>query len=197
MTQNSIHQNTTSDRKQSDVLYSPAPHSCRGHGNKAIIFILGFAIGFGSFWLWDKNNSVSSDRNEDKMIGTLVPSKENKTVIPNKTENNSISIISQAAGNLVVITEVQDEQPTWVAIHEDVDGKPANILGAQLFDAGAYSGTVSLLRNTEPGHKYYAILYKDNGDRMFDYTTDLPLEQASTGGLISASFTTLSESPPL
>ena len=198
MTENSIHQKTTLDKKQSDVLYS-TNHMHNGRGKQMIIFLLGLAIGFGSFWLWDKNNTTTSetDKNGDKMKETSARSKENNIIAPseNEIEKNSITVVSQGAGNLVVVTEVRVLQPTWVAIHEDVNGVPSNILGAQLFDAGVYSGTVVLLRNTESGRKYYAVLYKDNGDRTFDYVVDLPVERVS-GGFIFALFTTVDGSSP-
>lgn len=198
MTENNIHQNTTSGRKQSDVLYSATSNACSSRGKQIFIFFLGFVVGLGSFWLWDKNNAVPSgiERNGGEAKEAAALAKENTAAVPNETEKNRVSVISQESGNLVVVTEAEVLEPTWVAIHEDVDGKPANILGAQLFDAGTHSGTVALLRNTEPGHKYYAILYKDNGDRVFDYTIDLPVERAS-GGVVSASFMTVAEPPPL
>lgn len=161
-----------------------------------VIFLLGFALGFGSFWLWNKNNAVSSDKNSADTKGILIPAKENGDGVINEKDRNRIVAVSQEASSLVVITEVQVEEPTWVAIHEDVDGKPANILGAQLFDAGVHSGTVALLRNTEPGRTYHALLYKDNGDRVFDYVVDLPVESASET-VVSASFITTPQSIPL
>lgn len=167
-----------------------------GCGKHLVIFLLGFALGFGSFWLWNKNNTVSSDKNSADIKGILIPAKENGDGVINEKDRNRIVAVSQEAGSLVVITEVQVEEPTWVAIHEDVDGKPANILGAQLFDAGVHSGTVALLRNTEPGRTYHALLYKDNGDRVFDYVIDLPVESASET-VVSASFATTPQSIPL
>ena len=200
MEEKSIHQKTISDRRQSDVLYS-AHNMHNDRGKQTIVFLFGLLIGFGSFWLWDKNNNSTTSipsiyQNSGEIKKSALSTKENKTIAPseNEAEKNSITVVSQVAGNLVVVTEVRVAQPTWVAIHEDVNGVPSNILGAQLFDAGVYSGTVSLLRNTESERKYYAILYKDNGDRLFDYVTDLPLERASQD-LVSASFMTVAESP--
>lgn len=185
--------NNTNQNIQNTVPVSN--HTC---GKLIVVFLGGIIIGFGSFWLWDKNNGVSSDKNfgvgDIKEISTSA--KENDDGVVNEKDRNRVVAISQEAGSLAVITEVQVEEPTWVAIHEDVDGKPANILGAQLFDAGVHSGTVALLRNTESGRTYHALLYKDNGDRVFDYVVDLPVESASET-VVSASFATTPQSIPL
>ena len=170
---------------------------CRdGCGKHVVIFVLGLIVGFGSFWLWNKNNTGPVDKNLDEAKEISASAKEDGADSKNTKERNRVIVVSQEAGSLVVITEVQTEAPMWVAIHEDVDGKPANILGAQLFDAGVYSGTVALLRNTEPGRTYHALLYKDNGDRVFDYVIDLPVEGVSET-VVSASFVTTSQSVPL
>jgi len=64
----------------------------------------------------------------------------------------------------------------WVVIHESSNGAPGNILGAQRFDAGAYSGgSVELLRDTLAGQTYFAMLHLDNNDKSFDHNTDLPV----------------------
>jgi hypothetical protein len=165
--------------------------SSRHRGAQTVSFLLGLIIGFGSFWLWNKNDADLSDVTTSDTKDILVPTEE-YNIATSEKEHNNITIVSQAAGNLVVITKVSVSHPTWVAIHEDVDGLPANILGAQLFNEGVHSGTVSLLRDTESGRKYYAILYQDNGDRMFDYVIDLPVEGVS-GDVVSASFITTLE----
>ncbi|MBI2046440.1 MAG: hypothetical protein HYT28_03420 [Parcubacteria group bacterium] len=165
-------------------------------GKHVFIFLLGFAVGFGSFWLWDKNNTDSADKNLDESKEISASAEEDGSNGANPKERNRVVVVSQEAGSLVVVTEVEVEAPTWVAIHEDVDGKPANILGAQLFDAGIHSGTVALLRNTEPGNTYHAFLYKDNGDRAFDYVIDLPVEGVSET-VVSSSFVAVSPSVPL
>ena len=167
-----------------------------GYGKHIVIFLLGLIVGFGSFWLWDKNNTGLADKNLDEAKEISASAKEDAADDTNTKERNRVIVVSQEAGSLVVVTEVQAEAPTWVAIHEDVDGKPSNILGAQLFDAGVHSGIVALLRNTEPGRTYHAILYKDNGDRVFDYVIDLPVEGISET-VVSASFITISPSVPL
>ena len=78
----------------------------------------------------------------------------------------------------------------WVAVREDRDGVFGNILGAQYLPAGTYTNvTVDLLRGTEPGKIYYAVLYKDDGDKVFDYEKDSIVQ--SENSTIFATFHTL------
>lgn len=101
----------------------------------------------------------------------------NKGVLTSPTaSNNSIMVNDQAAGGIVMIAKVSLAQDGWVAIHEQADGKPGRILGAQRFDMGVYSGgQVELLRDTMAGNTYYAMIHIDDGDKIFDPHVDLPV----------------------
>ncbi len=89
---------------------------------------------------------------------------------------SAIAVDDQAPGLTVAIKFVTLAKDGWVVVHEDRDGKPGNILGAQLFFVGQnQSGSVDLLRGTEEGRVYYAMLHNDDGDRKFDHQKDLPL----------------------
>src|SRR3990167_6515166 len=67
------------------------------------------------------------------------------------------------------------------------NGVPGNILGAQLFDSVSNSGIVELLRGTEEGKIYYAIIRQDDGDRAFDLTKDI-LMTDTDGIFVSTEF---------
>ena len=89
---------------------------------------------------------------------------------------NAIAVNDQLPGMTVDLSLVTLAQDGWVVVHEDRDGKPGSILGARRFSAGEnQSGTVELLRVTQEGKVYYAMLHADDGDRQFDHTKDLPL----------------------
>lgn len=89
---------------------------------------------------------------------------------------NAIAVSDQLPGVRVEIPLVTLAADGWVVIHEDLDGKPGRILGAQRFNAGQnQTGAVDLLRGIEGGRVYYAMLHADDGDRAFDHTRDLPL----------------------
>ncbi len=108
---------------------------------------------------------------------------------------HAVFVQEQIAGNIVVIEKVILEETGWVAIHEDEGGKPGKVLGAQLFDAGAWGGEVILLRATVPGKIYYAIVHRDNGDRTFDLKLDVPL--SASNGLVMSQFKTSEDILPL
>ncbi len=102
----------------------------------------------------------------------------------------SISVSDQAAGEMVTLGRVDMTVDGWVVVHEDRDGAPGNILGAQRFDAGSYSGgSVELLRPTVAGGKYYVMLHADDGDKMYDHTLDTTHVKNSAGMDVVMSFT--------
>jgi hypothetical protein len=88
--------------------------------------------------------------------------------------SSSVAVGDQKAGSEVDISNVKVEKETWVVIREDNGlGELGNILGASLFWSGTYNdGKVALLRPTEAGKNYYAVLYTDDGDRIFDFGKD-------------------------
>ncbi len=151
-----------------------------GKSKTFTVFVLGFVLGIGSFWLWD-NISLIPVENEDVKTGEEVKKEgaETSNRIPLESENtsqsNKLVIPDQEAGGSVSIQYVLFTEPGWVVIHELLpDGSLGNALGAQRFDVGGYTGTVSLLRVTEVGVNYSAVLYRDNGDKRFDLDLDVP-----------------------
>jgi len=107
------------------------------------------------------------------------------TVIdPADLPDYSVEVSNQAAGSSVTLATVSMAANGWVVIHEDMDGAPGNILGAQRFDAGAYEGgRVELLRSTVSGGRYYAMLHLDDGDKSFDHKLDLAIRDGA-GNLV-------------
>ena len=175
-------------------------------GNQKVVEvgILFFLIGFGVSWLIFGRDSEGTDGTaQGDVSGLMVSGSENKKE-PAKDEaasdslpavfggTNTISVRDQSAGKKVDISSVNLEHRSWVVIHEEVDGKPARILGAQRFNEGAHSGAVDLLRATEEGKTDYAMLHSDDGDAVFDSKKDAPLEDAS-GAVIMMRFVTASK----
>lgn len=106
---------------------------------------------------------------------------------------NAIAVNDQPPGVKVIISFVTLAKDGWVAIHEDRDGKPGNILGARRFNAGErQSGAVDLLRATEPEKVYYAMLHSDDGDHQFDRAKD-PAVTDPQGNAIMMRFVTAAE----
>lgn len=161
--------------------------------NGIIIFIIGFVLGIGSTLMYVENKSTNGVTyiDEESQSDTLL-SGENRVPIRNTAAaNNRIVVPNQESGGLVTIQFVSFKQPGWVVIHELLSGgNLGSALGAQRFDEGEYSGGVSLLRVTESGSTYAAVLYLDNGDRRFDIGIDLP-ELGGSHEMIQTTFTIL------
>lgn len=107
----------------------------------------------------------------------LAPSDSVDPADSSDSQNNpiSLSISYQLPGDLVVVKEVVMAKAGWVAIHDDIDGKPGRILGAYYLPAGTvYDQVIPLLRAVVDTQSYFAVIHEDDGDKTFDYTKDLP-----------------------
>ncbi|MAF79755.1 hypothetical protein CL629_01610 [bacterium] len=175
-----------------------------------IAFILGFVISWGIFGrndvpaLQDGDDADISDIGEVLEDGTPLDSSDSlglDEVIPpsssTQTGEGSIIVSNQLAGDMVSIAEATLGAGGWIAIREDLDGEPWNILGAGWFPEGVSNSViVELLRATDPGSVYYAELRSDDGDREFDNKKDLLLEDLD-GKILRVSFETLPDSVDL
>ena len=95
----------------------------------------------------------------------------------------AVTVADQKAGYSVDISDMTVARKSWVAI-KDPEG---SILGAGLFAPGTTSGTVSLLRATEAGKRYEAVIYVDDGDKAFELHKDM-LVTGADGTPVSAAF---------
>lgn len=85
-----------------------------------------------------------------------------------------MNVSDQPAGDEVFVTGLVLEEDHWVAVYDERGGEPGSILGASRVRAGEISTTVTLLRATVQGGRYYVAILGDNGDDRFDRQTDLP-----------------------
>lgn len=133
------------------------------------------------------------DEEGDTMVATSTVTKTTSldkettgVVLPG---TNTLDVADQTSGMLVTISTVTLNEQGWVAIHEDSDGNPGRILGAALVFAGERNNVpVELLRATEAGKTYYAMLHADDGDKSFDIGKDLPIKDSS-GNVVMVKFT--------
>ena len=97
-----------------------------------------------------------------------------------------LTVENQSAGNIVMAATVTAADSSWVAVREEIGGALGNVLGARRVDAGEYVDVaIPLLRSTIAGNVYHVVIYRDNGDKMFDTKLDMPLVDggnASVGG---------------
>ena len=88
----------------------------------------------------------------------------------------------------VNITDVELNQPGFVAIYQTINGEPGPLVGqGDLLPAGT-SANLNVAYTSKPGEKYIAMLRADtNKDGKFDESTDNPVEDAD-GKTIEATF---------
>ncbi len=100
---------------------------------------------------------------------------------------NRIVMSDQYPGNVVYLSSVQVENPSWVVIQSDKNGQPGDIIGSAHFDKGINPGKITLTKPTVEGGTYYAVIYTDDGAATFNAVTDLPLKD-SNGNVIMKIF---------
>ena len=161
-----------------------------------ILFVIGALIGFGVDRVYMRRKSAEGSQQTDQKVSESSQEKAGPNPITDQGTSmatditvpasltgqasasgnqNSVSVEDQKPGNTVAIKSVTLGTVGWVVIHDAASGKPGHILGAHRFNAGTYTGQVELLKETEEGKVYYAMLHADNGDKQFDYRTDLPI----------------------
>jgi hypothetical protein len=117
---------------------------------------------------------------DEKKNGPLITVGENKggNQVP-VTAANLLEVSDQLAGSRVTLDRVVLKNEGWVAIHDSDNGAPGRILGAALTAAGTQEAViVDLVRATEAGKSYIAMLHTSNGDREFQFRAgeaDAPL----------------------
>lgn len=119
---------------------------------------------------------------------------QQKDSSPTTSSSAKIIVTNQIPGEVVLVAEVNMAEAGWVAIHDNNDGKPGNILGAGYLPSGTYiNQMIPLLRGVVDGSSYLAIIHKDDGDKIFDYKIDTPVTN-SLGQIETASFDVVAES---
>ena len=164
-----------------------------------IVGVIFFVVGFGASWLiFGRSQAPSSAQGDGEQVSEEKGNTSKQANISGATETpqaptptpatagkNAIGAENQPPGSKVKLGSLSLEKTGWAVVHEDRDGKPGNILGAQRFAAGTYTtGEVDLLRKTTEGKAYYAMLHADDGDGKFDHKKDLPLLDASGSPLM-------------
>lgn len=144
--------------------------------------VLCFVAGLGLAWLLFSGPADTAKENKEG---------ENQ---PASLGATGVAAEDQVFGSEAMIKSVKFEtRAGWVAVHEDREGKPGNILGASWLPVGEHKDIkVELLRSMEAGKTYYAMLHDDDGDKKFNYKNDLSLP-SSTGEPIMAAFRALTK----
>ncbi len=151
----------------------------------AVSLIVGFIVG----WL-----SAGARLGAGGPGGSLVDKiKNNLSATTTTTTAGALAnftVLDQPPGNQVLIRDVAITGQVWLAVYEDREGEPGNVLGAVFVRPGTYPAlAIPLLRNTVDDLPYYVQAHTDDGDGMFDYRQDQLIKDLS---LAAGTFTTKS-----
>ena len=130
-----------------------------------------------------KSVETNTDTNSQFPAYNNADATESASAEQTVASGETISVNDQTAGMSVVVGAVTLTKPSWVAIR-DTKGW---VLGAAWLSASATAVSVPLLRATKTGETYQAVIYVDNGDKMFDLHAD-SLVTASENAPVSATF---------
>lgn len=162
-------------------------------GRKHVSYLITGVIGglILGYLLFDNQTALAP-------IGNPKEQSANSKVFDQKNRGpivTDIIVATQIPGDVILVQKLTMNQDGWIAVHDDQNGQPGRILGANYLPAGSYQNQmVSLLRGITDGGSYFAIIHDDNGDKIFDYKTDLP--RKNTAGQIQlANFKVVAESP--
>lgn len=165
-----------------------------------ITFVIAFWLGFFVGWLITGRNA-SQDLTAFQREENQALSEEESARAPQKSfsasgKGNTLRVEDQLASKSARVNTVALDREGWVVIHEDNEGAPGAILGAAWLPAGSHKNVeVNLLRGTEAGRRYYAMLHHEISDgsesHLFNLEKDLPMQDAG-GNLIMISFETIS-----
>ena len=167
----------------------------------AASFLVGVLVGVGGYWMYTTDDRVTTEVDSQEVAGledmiasttlnvdTTSVAKSNQAEVDMSGATTTLRVDNQNPGKYVVVAHAALRKPAWVAIHEEVDGKPGNIIGARLFDTGKNSGIVELLRPTVVGKNYYAMLHVyNNVKRPFNYKVDVPMKD-ERGNMVMVKF---------
>ncbi len=171
--------------------------------NKIVWGVVGLIVGLVIGWFIgssgpstsaDSKEIINDDSQEELELSATVDRNEkiSDALFTNSSlsqeSDSAILVNDQGAGSVVTVASVETDASVWVVVREDKDGVVGNILGASRVDSGASNNiVVNLLRPTIAGQTYRIVLFRDNGDSLFDYKVDVPM--TSEGVLISRPFT--------
>jgi hypothetical protein len=128
---------------------------------------------------------------KDKAVDPMVP-EENTTDVTSggasgqfmKLGANAIVVQEQMLGDVVFMSALNIEKAGFVIIHDDMGGKPGDIIGvSKWFAAGNYANEdIGTTEKLIDGSTYYAMLHADDGDGVFDPKKDVAVMDSMSGG---------------
>lgn len=107
------------------------------------------------------------------------------------SQSDSFTLGTQLPGEVVSIQEINVLQSGFVAIHTDNAGEPGALLGvSSLLSPDTRTQIfVPLTTSLVEGGTYFATLYYDDGDGVFEEQKDIPVVEPNSGIMLRAPFT--------
>jgi hypothetical protein len=132
-----------------------------------LALVVGLLIGYG----WGRQSAGGGLMMSTKVVATSTAQTSTKligsTKAPTNTviaEGNSVNVVDQTAGMSVTVKSVTLSQAGWVAVRDSSGAT----LGAALFAPGTHNNvSVPLLKSTQSGKNYQALIYFDDGTKTF------------------------------
>ena len=167
------------------LLAPGAPRKNPGDSHGVRIGIGGFILGVLAVFLWIvATKPPAPARPPSEAAGA-----ESASVVQNPA--GLVSVHDQPAGSSVTVDSVSVPAPgVWVAVEELEGDDLGNVLGAARALGPATNLSVHLLRATVPAQTYAVVLYRDNGDGVFDQHSDSLYVDWNTGERVVILFRT-------
>ncbi len=155
--------------------------------------VVGLIIGWGWFSLGGDTGKVattttpSTSSSSETTTGTNAGSNTGSApVVSSGSSGSGITVATQTAGVQVAVSNISVSVPTWVVVLANVDGKPGNALGAQMFFPGQSAGTIDLLVKTVAGQSYFVGQFVDNGDHRFSRADDTQVNTVAGSPMLTS-----------
>lgn len=150
-------------------------------------FVGGFMLGAITIALW----SAGGDPASLAPFFSSTASAPETSATTSQPQSSAVSVHDQPAGTSVTVESVTVPPPgVWVAVREANGADLGNVLGAVRVTGPRAPVTVPLLRATEPDAPYAVELYRDNGDGLFNLSSDSVYVDFATGAPVIAHFVT-------
>lgn len=165
-------------------------HMAKQSQQLVLMLIIGILIGTAGVMAWktrtvgegDDISMATTNSGAQNASDTLALSGESLSHAPSlplapaipKGTRLGINVQDQLAGVVVTVEGLNISATQWLAVYEERDGQPGNIIGAVRAHAGDSEAKVELLRPTVQGQKYFVGILNDDGSETFNRQTDLP-----------------------
>ncbi len=118
------------------------------------------------------------------IIGVMLARPQREVLFDTSTATSSpylVIVTDQMAGDTVVVEEATSDVSTWLAVRENNGDLLGRILGARRIDPGEVRGVIiELLRPTTAHLMYAVVMYRDDGDGIFDSKLDTMIEEGGS-----------------